>query len=85
MGKTFALFKRMSPYLAEKARNLIDAMLLSTEEIGWDSQQQLIANGRVYRDTDIVRLIAYVMSPADSISLKPMGFKVLSQHYERLV
>ena len=40
MSKTFALFKRMSPYLAAKARNLIDAMLLSTEEIGWDSQQQ---------------------------------------------
>ena len=59
MSKTFALFKRMSPYLAEKARNLIDAMLLSTEEIGWDSQQQLIVNGRVYHDNDIVRLIAY--------------------------
>ena len=26
-----------APYLVEKARNLIDAMLLSTEEIGWDS------------------------------------------------
>ena len=76
MSKTFALFKRMSPYLAEKARNLIDAMLLSTEEIGWDSQQQLKANGRFYHDTDIVRLIAYVMSPADSISVKPIGLQV---------
>ena len=76
MSKTFALFKRMSPYLAEKARNLIDAMLLSTEEIGWDSQQQLIVNGRVYHDTDIVRLIAYIMSPADSISKKPIGLQV---------
>ena len=46
MSKTFALFKRMSPYLAEKARNSIDAMLLSTEEIGWDSQKQLIVNDR---------------------------------------
>ena len=76
MSKTFALFKRMSPYLAEKARNLIDAMLLSTEEIGWDSQQQLIVNGRVYHDTDIVRLIAYIMSPANSISVKPIGLQV---------
>ena len=76
MSKTFALFKRMSPHLAEKARNLIDAMLLSTEEIGWDSQQQLIVNGRVYHDTDIVRLIAYIMSPADSISKKPIGLQV---------
>ena len=75
MSKNFALFKRMSPYLAEKARNLIDAMLLSTEEIGWDSQQQLIVNGRVYHDTDIVRLIAYIMSPANSISVKPIGLK----------
>ena len=41
-------------------RNLIDAMLLSTEEIG---------------DTNIVRLIANVTSPADSISVKPIGFK----------
>ena len=64
MSKTFALFSRMSPYLAEKARNLIDAMLLSTKEIGWDIQQQLIVDRRVYHDTDIVRLIAYVMSPA---------------------
>ena len=76
MSKTFALFKRMSPYLAEKARNLIDAMLLSTEEIGWDSQQQLIVNGTVYHYSDIVRLIAYVMFPAASISVKPIGFKV---------
>ena len=76
MSKTFALFERMYPSLAEKARNLIDAMLLSTEEIGWDSQQQLIVNGRVYHDTDIVRLIAYIMSPADSISVKPIGLQV---------
>ena len=76
MSKTFALCKRISPYLAEKASNLIDAMLLSTEEIGWDSQQQLIVNGRVYHDTDIVRLIAYIMSPADSISKKPIGLQV---------
>ena len=76
MSKTFALFKRMSPYLAAKARNLIDAMLLSTEEIGWDSQQQLIVNDRVYHDTDIVRLIAYIMSPANSISVKPIGLQV---------
>ena len=66
----------MSPYLAEKARNLIAAMLLSTEEIGWDSQQQLIVNGTVYHYSDIVRLIAYVMFPAASISVKPIGFKV---------
>ena len=66
MSKTFALFKRMSPYLAEKARNLIDAMLLSTEEIGWDGQQQLIVNWRVYHNTDIVRLIAYVISLANT-------------------
>ena len=76
MSKTFALFKRMSPYLAEKARNLIDAMLLSTEEIGWDSQQQLIVNCRIYHDIDIVRLIAYIMSPFDSISVKPIGLQV---------
>ena len=76
MSKTFALFKRMSPYLAAKGRNLIDAMLLSTEEIGWDSQQQLIVNDRVYHDTDIVRLIAYIMSPANSISVKPIGLQV---------
>ena len=37
MSKRLALFKRMSPYLAEKAKNLIDAMLFSTEEIGWDT------------------------------------------------
>ena len=60
MSKTFALIKRMSLYLAEKARHLIDAMLLSTEEICWDSQQQLIVNGRVYHDTDIVSLIVSV-------------------------
>ena len=76
MSKTFALFKRMSPYLAEKARNLIDAMLLSTEEIGWDREQQLIVNDRVYHDTDIVRLIAYIMSSANSISMKPIGLQV---------
>ena len=65
-------------YHVLKARTLINAMLLSTKEIGWDCQQQLIANGRVYRDTDIVRLIAYVMSPADSISVKPIGLQVFT-------
>ena len=34
--------------ILQKARNLIDAMSLSTEEIGWDSQQHSIVNGRVY-------------------------------------
>ena len=76
MTKTFTLFKRMSLYLAEKAINLIDATLLSTEEIGWDSQQQLIVNGRIYHDTDIVILTAYVMFSAGSISVKLIGFKV---------
>ena len=50
-------------------------MLLSTE-IGWDSQQQLIVNGKVYDDTDFVRLIAYLNSLADSISVKPIGLKI---------
>jgi len=36
----------------------------------------LIVNGRVYHDTDIVRLIAYIMSPANSISVKPIGLQV---------
>ena len=70
----------MSLYLTEMARNLIDTMLLSTEEIGWDSQQRLIVNGRVHHDSDIVRLIAFVMSPADSLSVKPIGLKFSPQH-----
>ena len=52
MGKTLAYLKEC--LLVEKARNSIDAMLLSTEEIGWDSQQKLIVNGRVYHSSDIV-------------------------------
>ena len=66
----------MSPYLAEKVRILINATFLSTEEIGWDSQQQLIVNQRVYHHTDIVSLIASVMSPADSNSKKPIWLNV---------
>ena len=57
----------MSPYLKEKARISINAILLSieeTEEIGLDSQQQFIVNGRVHHDTNIVRLINYGMYPA---------------------
>ena len=76
MSKTFALSKRMSPYLAEQARNLIDAMLLSTEEIGWDSKQKLIVNRKFYHEKLIVRLIAYVLSQADTIFEKPIGLKV---------
>ena len=63
-------------YHVLKARTLINAMLLSTKEIGWDSQQQLIVDRRVYHDIVILRLIAYVMSPADSISVKPIGLQV---------
>ena len=51
----------MSPHLEEKANELIDAMFFSTEDIGWDCKQQLMVNRRGYQDTDIVRLIPYVI------------------------
>ena len=65
----------MSPYLAHKSRNLVDALLMSADDIGWDSERQLIVDGRVYYGTDIVRLIAYVMSPDDTDFEEPNGFK----------
>ena len=55
---------------------MIDAMLLSTEEIGWDSKQKLIVNRKFYHEKLIVRLIAYVLSQADTIFEKPIGLKV---------
>ena len=55
MSKTYTLFKRMSPHLAKKARNLVDAMLMSNNEIGWDSEYQLIVNRKVYHGSDIVK------------------------------
>ena len=84
MSKTRGLFRRMSPYNAEKARNLIDAMLMSTKEIGWDSEQQLIVNGKVYHGTDIVKLIAYVMSPADKEFKKPLGSKIFVRALKKI-
>ena len=66
MSKTYTLFKRMSPYLEKKARNLVDAMLMSKNEIGWDREHQLIVNRKVHHGSDIVKLISYVMSPDDN-------------------
>ena len=60
-------------YHVLKARTLINAMLLSTKEIGWDSQQQLIVDRRVYHDIVILRLIAYVMSPANTTHSSERG------------
>ena len=51
-------------------------MLLSTEEIGWDSKQKLIVNRKFYHEKLIVRLIAYVLSQANTIFEKPIGLKV---------
>ena len=84
MSKTRGLFRRMSPYNAEKARNLIDAMLMSTKEIGWDSEQQLIVNGKVHHGTDIVKLISYVMSPADQEFKKPLGLKIFVKALKKI-
>ena len=84
MSKTRGLFKRMSPYNADKARNLVDAMLMSTKDIGWDSNHQLIVNGRVYHNTDIVRLIGHVMSPADDEFKKPIGLKVFVEALRKI-
>ena len=78
MSKTYTLFKRMSPYLARKARNLVDAMLMSENQIGWDIEHQLIANGKVQHGSDIVKLVSYVMSPADSEFRKPIGLKAFT-------
>ena len=75
MSKTYALFRRMSPFLAKRAKNLIDAMLMSNEDISWDKDQQLIADGKVYYGTDMVELIRHVMSP-DTDNYKPEGLKV---------
>ena len=74
----------MSPYLAHKSRNLVDALLMSADDIGWDSERQLIVDGRVYYGTDIVRLIAYVMSPDDTDFEEPMGLKVFIAALERI-
>lgn len=84
MSKTRGLFKRMSMYNAEKARNLVDAMLMSTKEIGWDSNHQLIVNGKVYHGTDIVRLITHVMSPADPGFKKPIGLNVFVKALKKI-
>ena len=74
----------MSPYNAEKARNLIDAMLMSTKEIGWDSEQQLIVNGKVYHGADIVKLITHVMSPADKEFKKPPGLNIFVKALKKI-
>ena len=84
MSKTYTLFKRMSPHLAKKARNLVDAMLMSNNEIGWDSEYQLIVNRKVYHGSDIVKLISYVMSPADNKFKKPIGLKAFTEALEQI-
>ena len=78
MSKTYTLFKRMSPHLAKKARNLADTMLMSKDRIGWDCEHQLIVNRKVHHGSDIVKLISYVMSPADSKFRKPIGLKAFT-------
>ena len=84
MSKTYTLFKRMSPHLAKKARNLVDAMLMSNNEIGWDSEYQLIVNRKVYHGSDIAKLISYVMSPADNKFKKPIGLKAFTEALEQI-
>ena len=84
MNKTYTLFKRMSPHLAKKARNLVDAMLMSKNEIGWDSEPQLIVNRKVHHGSDIVKLISYVMFPADKEFRKPIGLKTFTTALEKI-
>ena len=84
MSKTYAIYRRMSPLLARSAKNLIDAMLMSNDDIGWDNDQQLIVDGRVYYGTDIVKLIGYVMSPADNDFKEPNGLKIFIQALKKI-
>ena len=77
MSKTYPLFKRMPLYLPKKVRNLVDAMLMSKNEIGWDCEHQLIVDRRVHHGSDIVKLLSYVMPPADNKFRKPIGKKKL--------
>ena len=84
MSKTYALYRRMSPFLAKRATNLIDAMLMSNDDVGWDNDQQLIADGRVYYGTDIVKLIAHVMSPVDYDFMEPNGLKVFIESLKKI-
>ena len=84
MSKTYAIYRRMSPFLARSAQNLIDAMLMSNDDIGWDNDQQLIVDGRVYYGTDIVKLISYVMSPANDDFKEPNGLKTFIQALKKI-
>ena len=74
----------MSPHLAKKARNLVDTMLMSKNEIGWDSEHHLIVNRKVHHGSDIVKLISYVMSPADNKFGKPIGLKAFTEALEQI-
>ena len=38
----------------------------------------MIANGKVQHGSDIVKLVSYVMSPADSEFRKPIGLKAFN-------
>ena len=70
----------MSPYLAKKVRNLVDAMLMSKNEINWDGEHQLIVDRRVQHGSNIMKLISYVMSPADNKFRKPIGLKAFGNN-----
>ena len=59
-------------------------MLMSKNEIGWDSEHQLIVNRKVHHGSDIVKLMSYVMSPADNKFRKPIGLEAFIAALEKI-
>ena len=59
-------------------------MLMSKNEIGWDCEHQLKVNLKVHHGSDIVKLISYVMSPADNKFRKPIGLKAFTKALEQI-
>lgn len=57
----------------DDAKEILNAMLTSSDTIGWDAKLQLIVDGRVIPKTNVSELVVHVLYPTMNVSKNLKG------------
>ena len=63
----------------DDAKEILNAMLTSSDTIGWDDKLQLIVDGRAIPKTNVSELVVHVLYPHDDRIEDPRGFNIFVQ------
>ena len=79
MNSLYAALSDIPFDVQDDAKEILNAMLTSSDTIGWDAKLQLIVDGRVIPKTNVSELVVHVLYPHDERIEEPRGFNIFVQ------